>query len=369
MKCIMQIVFVICVLLFPISIRAKENNNISKETLIVFKFKDLSKTDEFAYYSYIIPDSLAIEIKNRTNLDVRSHAVTIPYLKIDEAGEKNKDHILYLSRKGNELAAHYTISGSYEIKNNKIYIFSQLFHVESKRLIDVGSASDELGVLIFELIDSLTNKINDELEKLSKQNIAKKEEIHHPHASTSPFLPIYRTIENLILYGEHGSMNIKESWGDIYKNANYYILGIQYELANFNYFKTIPILQNASLTASYHRFIVHAKNMSSSLIVSGFAGGLLYRYPIVDRFFVSAEISIGSMFSTLHTYPPNNQNGGPPLPLFEIQSQDPLLRCSLMIGYRITPLVFWTGVSLNRISYIDEPLEFSTLLFGLGFQL
>lgn len=356
-----------CVLLIATSLPIISATQQHDSTIVIFKFKDLSKNDDYAYYSYIIPDALAVEIKNRTKLNVRTHPVTIPYVKSTNAAEY-ESQILYLARKGGEFDADYTISGSYEIKNNKIHISTQLFNIENKKLIDVGSASEEISVLIFDIIDSLTNKINEELQKFAQPALAKKDDAL-PTASTSPFLPIYRAIENIIIYGEHGSIDLTGRWQDIYKNADYYAIGFRYALSNFDRIKKIPFVQNSSASASYHYFIIPAKNISSTLMVSGIVCGYSYDYPIIQHFTLSAEINLGMMFSTLRIYSNMPGNGGPQIPERELHSNDLLFRISGMIGFNFFPLVFGTGFTFNRIFYSGEPLEFSTIFFMMGIQL
>ncbi len=351
----------------------EERGNNRKSSIILFKFKDTGKTDEYSYYSYIIPDSIAVELKNRTNYDVRTHSVTIPHIKGDEKAEKRQEHILYLSRKGSELSAEYTISGSFEVKDNKIHIKSQLFHVPTQKLLEIEGASDEMGVLIFSLIDTVTEKINNELVKIAKTQPAKKEqEPSEPVALTSPFLPAYRIIEGTTLYGEHGSMYLRGSWSDIYRDTDHYALGIRYGLGKSELFKDSPVFKNSAVSLSYHHFITLPGNMSSSLIVSGGVAGYSYEYPIIGNFRLTGELALGLMFSTLRTYPQRiegSENGGPQQPKEEKHSTDPFLRLALLAGYELNPLIIYTGVSWNMILYPDEPFEYLSLIFSLGFRL
>ncbi len=351
----------------------EERSNNHKSSIILFKFKDTGKTDEYSYYSYIIPDSIAAELKNRTHYDVRTHSVTIPYIKSDEKAEKLQEHILYLSRKGSELSAEYTISGSFEVKGNKIHIKSQLFHVPSKKLLEIEGASDEIGVLIFSLIDTVTEKINSELVKIAKTQPAKKgHELSEPVAATSPFLPTYRLIKGTTLYGEHGSMYLRGSWSDIYRDTDHYAAGLRYTLGNSEFFKHSPVFKDSAVSLSYHHFITLPGNMSSSLIVSGGAAGYSYEYPLLENFRLTGELALGLMYSTLRTYQPRIEgsgNGGPQAPKEEKHSTDPFLRFALLAGYELNPLIFYTGVSWNMILYADEPFEYLSLIFSLGFRL
>lgn len=366
---IIALAFMIASLSTAIKVRSEERGNGRKGTIILFKFKDTGKTDEYSYYSYIIPDSIAVELKNRTDYDVRTHSVTIPYIKADDKEEKRQEHILYLSRKGSELSADYTISGSFEVKDNKIHIKSQLFHVRSKTLLEIEGAGDEVGVLIFSLIDTVTEKINTELTKLAKSGTEKKvEEQQEPIVAISPFLPAYRFIEGITLYGEHGAMYLKGKWSEIYRDADHYTAGFRYGLGNINRFKSSPFLSRSAVSMSYHHFIVKPSNMSSSLIVSGGVLGFSYDYRLIGNFFLSGEISTGLMFSTLRIYE-NISQGGPQPPRDETKTVDPLFRFAIMAGYQLQPLIFSTGISANRILYSDEPLDYLSLIFSLGFRL
>lgn len=348
----------------------EERGNNRKGSIVLFKFKDTGKTDEYGYYSYIIPDSIAIELKNRTGYDARTHSVTIPYIKAEEKADKRQEHILYLSRKGTELGAEYTISGSFEVKDNKIHIKSQLFHVPTQKLLEIEGASDEMGVLIFSLIDTVTEKINNELAKFAKSKGEKKEEERtEPAAALSPFLPAYRTMEGMTLYGEHGNIYLVGKWGDIYRDTDHYAAGLRYGLGNINRLKNSPFLANSAISMSYHHFIALPGNMSSSLTVSGGVLGFAYEYPILGNFRLSGEIAAGLMFSTLRVYSYTENNGGPQPPREEKKTQDPFFRFALSAGMELRPLILYTGVSANRIFFSDEPFDYLALFFSLGFRL
>ncbi len=367
---IISLVMIIASLASAIKSEGEERGNGRKDSIIIFKFKDTGKTDEYSYYSYIIPDSIAVELKNRTTYDVRTHLVTIPYLHADENAKKEQEHILYLSRKGTELAAEYTISGSFEVKDNKIHIKSQLFHVPTQKLLKIEGASNEMGVLIFTLIDTVTEKINTELTKIAKSKSEKKAEEAQPMATTSPFLPAYRIIEGATLYGEHGNMYLRGSWSDIYNDTTHYAAGVRYGFSNLSRFKHVPFFAHSAMSLSYHHFIALPGNMSSSLTVSGGVLGFIYEYHIFEKFFFSGEIATGLMVSTIRVYANSTNDGPTPMPAVEEKdSIDPLFRLALMAGMELHPLVFCTGVSANTIFYSDEPLDYLSLFFSLGFRL
>ncbi len=368
--CIIAVLIILAALGAHTPGRSENRTNNSKGKIVIFQFKDTSKTDEFAYYSFIIPDSIAAELKNRTPFDVRTHAVTIPYSKADDSEKSKQEHILYLSRKGKELSADYTISGSFEVKNNKILIKSQLFHVESQKLSDIEGTSDEIGVLIFSLIDSVTEKINHELARMAKSKAGKTApESEEPAATRSPFLPAYRAVEGMTLYGEHGSMNLKGPWSDLYRDADHYAAGIRYGLGNLESGKQSSFINHSAVSLSYHHFITLPDNMSSSLIVSGAVLGYAYEYPIIGNFHFIGEIALGLMFSTIRVYQQQSGNHGPQQPIDEQDSQDPLLRLALLAGYEMRPLVLYTGVAANRIFYTDEPMDYLSFIFSIGFRL
>lgn len=368
---ITALVIIIASLCSALESAGEERVNDRKSGIVIFKFKDTGKTEDYSYYSYIIPDSIAVELKNRTEYDARIHSVTIAYIKADEKAEKRQEHILYLSRKGSELSAEYTISGSFEVKDNKIQIKSQLFHVPTQKLVDIEDESDEIGVLIFSLIDAVTLKINNELSKIAKSKTEKNaQELTEPVAAISPFLPAYRIMEGATLYVEHGNMYLGGRWSEIYDDTTHYAAGIRYGFDNINRFKHSSLLSRSAVSLSYHHFIALPlpENMSSSLTVSGGVIGFAYEHHILENFFFSGEIATGGMFSTLRVYT-NIQSGGPQPPADERNTIDPFFRLALMAGIELNPLVFFTGVSANRIFYSDEPLDFLSLIFSLGFRL
>jgi len=56
-------------------------------------------------------------------------------------------------------------------------------------------------------------------------------------------------------------------------------------------------------------------------------------------------------------------------PMDEKTSRDIFTRLQFLAGYEMKPLVFKTGFSMNRIWFSDEPMDFLSLVFSLGFRL
>jgi TolB-like protein len=360
------------VLCLPVMAQESRENGAPKRKIVIFQFRDVSRTTDFAYYTYIIPDSIALELRRKDSFSVQTYPVTLDYISDTDSADKRKDHVLYLSGRGKEFSADFIISGMYEVKNNRIKIRSQFFNVRQQKIAGIEETSDELGALIFLIIDNISERINTQLGKNAVAAGKAQEErpLQAEPPAKSPFLPVYNALRGTVLGVEHGRLYLTGSWGDIYRDTDHFGLNLQYGLGNLDSLKDTPIIRNSSLALNYHYLSSIPHNHSSSIMIRGTSLGGVYSYPVLGAFRLSAEAGIGMMFSTLRLYDPlTGPSSGPQQPIDEKKSQDIFTRLLVSADYELKPLVFKTGFSINRIWYSDEPMDFLSLVFSLGFRI
>ncbi len=372
--------------IFPLASQEAGGQDASRRgKVVIFQFKDRSSSSDYAYFSYIIPDSIAVELRQHKAYSVQTFPVTLDFIGEGDSEQKKRNQVLYLSGKGKELAADYTVSGIYEVKDKRISIKSQIFNVEERRILGVEEAGSELGALIFLIIDNLTEKINAQLggaraikepdtgqkietEEMKAETLA-KQELERPEKS--PFLPVYHASRGAVLGVEFGPLYLKGEWSDIYSDTVHYAFNLKYGLGNFDIVKHVPVLSSSSVSINYHYFnAIPAEYLHSSLLVRGLSLGYIYEYPLPFDFALYVEGDIGMMFSTLRLYAPwSNEGQGPSTIMEEMHSTDFMTRLLFAAGYTFSPIVFKAGFSINKIWYSDKPMQYYALVFGVGFRI
>ncbi len=138
------------------------------EKIVIFYYQDKSNSDKYGYYSHIIPDSIAREFRKEKRYNIQTMPETLQY--IEKSGSENafENHLKILGERGKKLSAEYIITGAYYIKDEKIYIKTQIFDVRMKKMVSVSESSPELGSLLINIVDNVTARINDELGKFDK---------------------------------------------------------------------------------------------------------------------------------------------------------------------------------------------------------
>lgn len=136
--------------------------------IIIYYFQDKSTTKKHPYYSYIIPDSIAKDLKRSGTYTIQTIPVTIPPIDMSTSDTKAESHMRMLTERGKKLSADYLITGSYILREKKIYINAQLFDIKTKKTSRLSESSTELGTILIGIIDRLTKGINTELSRFKE---------------------------------------------------------------------------------------------------------------------------------------------------------------------------------------------------------
>ncbi len=340
-----------------------------KGKIAIFQFKDRGQTADYSYFSYIIADSIAVELRRKGGYPVYTHPVSIDYVDEKSSAETTRNHILYLSNKGEEFRARFIISGMFSVRNNKITIKSQLFDIEEKKIMRVEETRSDLGALMFEIIDGITAKINSDLTARG-QIEAKTNKTEPGIQEKSPFIPIYRTIRGTAFGADHGKINFSGKWGAIYEDTDLFSLYLHYRLKNINSLSDVRGVNNSSAGLQYHAFSSQPENYSTSLLVKALTMEYIYSYPVLGSFSFSLAGGIGVAFTNLNVYDPlTGPSQGPAPPITTRKSKDVLTRLTLTADYEIHPLLIKIGYTVNRLWYTDEPMNYNAFFISAGFRL
>ncbi|HPB81338.1 MAG TPA: hypothetical protein PK200_04790 [Spirochaetota bacterium] len=333
------------------------------DKVVVYNFKDKSATTSYSYYSYIIPDSIAVELRKKKDVSIRTYPVTIDFVDTKTgSAEEKRSHILYLSQKGKELSADFVVSGTYSVDNRRIHIKSQIFDVKEQKIVQIDESSNDLGALLFLIIDKITGKINSELNRFQEE--------HRERYSASPFAALYNSMRGLTFGFKFGEQKIHGEWGDIYDDPDYLGFYISYDFANIASLESSPLWGNSGLSMQYDFFSTYPENRSSYLSARSVTLSYIFYYPLAEGFRIAFSAGGGMTRTKIIVTDPLIEGGDPFTPnLTEEVSYDPTTLLSIYADFRFNPVVINAGYAYRRIFYTDTPMNLSILFFGLGFCL
>lgn len=338
-----------------------------REKVVLYYFKDLSASTDYSYYSYIIPDSIAVDLKRSKRFDVITFPVSADTLPKGATNDIRNSHIRMLSEKGREFSAAYIICGSYHIKNRRIFIDTQIFIVERQEIVEVSESSSELGTMLFAMIDSITKKINSELGRYAPHKA-----VDAPVMTSSPF---YNFIRGTTFGMSYGTVKFQEEWGRYFDTASMAACHLSYDLNNIGLFRDIPVLSDLSLGAEYSFFNTkpiseyeHYLNMWGALI------SVSYQIRFTDLFIAGIWAGWGEAHTTYTIFPysidsGSNNNGPFVAPSQKKSSTDNYIGGGLSLNVILDPLVITSGISLRKIYNSPRPITFSVVSFGLGYRI
>jgi len=333
------------------------------DKVVVYNFKDKSATTNYSYYSYIIPDSIAVELRKKKNITVSTYPVTIDFVDTRTGSSEDKrNHVLYLSQKGKELSADFVVSGTYSVDNRRIHIKSQIFDVKEQKIVQIDESSNDLGALLFLIIDKITGKINSELNRFQEE--------HRERYAPSPFIALYDSMRGLTFGFRFGEQKMHNDWGKIYRDSDHLGFYISYDFGNITSLSSTPVLQNSGISVQYDFFSTRPDNYTSFLSARSVTLSYIYYYPVAEGFRIAFSAGGGMTRTKIIVADPLLEGGDPfTPPLAEEVTHDPTMLLSVYADYRLNPFVINAGYAYRRIFYSDTPMDLSILFFGLGFCL
>ncbi len=355
-KCILLCIIVLTMFCSPLP-----GQELFTQKVVLYYFNDESKNEDYRYYSYIIPDSIAIELKKHENFKVQTLPVTMEYVENANTPELVSDDISLLTQRGKKLNADYIVIGSYVVENFEISIRSQVFNVNTGNIVDVRSTKEKLGALLFVIIDNISNEIN---TKLQEQYTEEKSKI-----AVSPFIGTYeamRGIEFGISYGKAYPMGV---WKDTYNETEIVDVFAGYNFSNSgkytSFVKDLACYLHFEFLSFDNEYMDDTIRSNMNVYIPSLSVG--YVYDLSDRFSMIGEFSGGAAISQIRI--PVGSDDGPLSPTYRENSLDPYASFSLRGAIEFNPLTFTGGIAFKRIQYKDEALNMATLLFGIIYSI
>jgi hypothetical protein len=330
-----------------------------KEKVVIFYFQDKSASENFAYLSSIIPDSIAKDIKRIGEYEAETFPVKVEYLESSSSGEDSNAFIRLLMDMNKEVKADFMLMGSFYVDVNQIVILTQIFDIERQKLIYVGETESKLSAIVLEMIEDATNNINSSLKKVSKIKKEEKERAEEDRKeNTSPFLGLYNALSGITFGINYGRVNFFQD--GIYKNTDHVSIYLLYPLnyfavsGKFDYFAT-------RTRESYNKDDNRERNFK-------FTGGSLnlsYLLKFSPNFNIAA--SIGGGIADVQIISKEDKDKGLPPEQLE-NSLNPYYGCSISMNYYIGNLKIESGWSYNII-HISKKIDYSVIYFGLGYRI
>jgi TolB-like protein len=338
-----------------------------RSKVVMYYFNDLSESPDYRYYSYIIPNAIIKEVNDLKKYDIQTFQSASEYVDESAPAEDLKKHITLLTEWGVKYSADYIITGSYSVADKKINIKSQIFSVREKRISRIVESSEEIGVLLQDLIDRISRNIRTEIDKYEAVYAEKEKERDAP----SPFIPLYRAVSGITLGINYGTPDILGDWGKIYKNReSIFSAFIQYDMSSLSGLQGVAIIGDSSLSLNYDYLITtpgYTNDTRSYMKIWGMTMNYAYNYRFINAFYLSLSAGFGMAFSRVVI--PSENDGPMNTPIAEKESRDPFLNLSVYANYLFSPLLINAGIAYKRIFYTDKAMEMVVYFFGFGFRI
>ncbi len=351
--------------LYPATLmgQAEQPKDLPTEKVLIYNFKDTSASTDYSYYTYIIPDSISIELRRQRKFEVQKFPASLDFIEpSEESTEKGRSQIAYLSQRGKEFSAAYIVSGTYRVDNKRIHIKSQVFNVQEQRIVRITETSEELGALLFVILDKITDKINRQLDVFYEE---KREQL-----TASPFIPAYNAMKGVTFGFNYGRAKFLGDWGDIYNDAAPSSLFLRYDFENSASLRNTPVIGQSGISIDYDHITARPDNYNQHLRVYGVTLNYVYNMPVLPDFRLSIAAGGGVAWSKISIPDPIDEGKDPFRdPLAEERSTDPYLNISLYASFFFDPLVLSGGIAFKRVYYTGTPLDMSVCFFGVGFRL
>lgn len=322
---------------------------VKKIKIIIFNFNDESELPNYRYYSHIIPNSLASDLKDFEEYEIQVLPIAYPYISDEMTQEEKEKYLLELVDKGNKYNTKILVLGSYKVDDDYINIKTQIYNTFSDQLIDAVSTKEKIGALVYELIAKITKNINIELK-----NIIDKE---NEKIASSPFIKIPNALKNIYFGYSYNYMLIKGKWEDLYFNKPMSTIFIGFPVSKIFNSNSI-ILKNLYIIPSWHLFStnnikkqINTNNVSyMDIYIPSIA--ITYQYPLISFAYIVISCEGGWAMSKI-TYPLATQNE----PFSEnllFKSNDPYASTEIGVLTFFYNIGFKGTVSYNRIFYLGN---------------
>jgi TolB-like protein len=360
MKCIKIVSFALIFVCICIAFPGAQTPD--KQKIIIYYFNDESPTPNYRYYSYIIPDSLSAELKNKIEYEVTVLPVTFKYITSKITDEEKANTIAILTSRGKEVSANFSVIGSYRVEKNTINIKTQICNVATGDIVDAAETSEKIGALIYEIIDRITVKINKELQETI--------EIEKEKIAISPYKNFYSSLQNIFLCYSYNFIFFTGDWENLYNDTSMSKIYIGVPVSKIHksesaYINKLYFAPTWQFFSTNNLDLKHTYDTYLSIYMGGISLSYIHSIsPLID---VSITIQPGIAYSDLYIV--LVQEGGPFAPYVKKNSYDPFLSAEVNAIFYFYSIGFTGGFNYNRLFYKGNDLTATGINFGILYKL
>lgn len=356
-----KIIYAMFVFLF-VSIALVNAQTTYKYKIVIYYFNDESATQNYRYYSYIIPDSLSAELQNKIECEVTVLPVTFKYITLQTSQEESANTISILTSRGKEISANFSVIGSYKVEKNTIQIKTQICNVDTGKIVDAAETHEKMRALIYEIIDKITVKLSRELQKTIE---VEKEKI-----AISPYKNFYSSLRNIFFGYSYNFIFFTGDWENLYNDTEMTKIYIGVP------FSKLYTSDNAYSTKLYAAptwqfFSTNNRDMKYTYdsYISVYLGGVSFIYmhtlsPLID---IAITIQPGIAYSDMYII--LVPEGGPFVPYVKKNSYDPFVSAEITAIFYFYSIGFTGGLNYNRLFYKGNDLTVTGINFGILYKL
>ncbi|MGQ9847406.1 MAG: hypothetical protein ACUVQP_07910 [Bacteroidales bacterium] len=358
-----KIIYIYTTLVFLfVSIALVNAQTTDKYKIVIYYFNDESATQNYRYYSYIIPDSLSTELQNKIEYEVVVLPVTFKYITSQTSQEGSDNTIAILTSRGKEISANFSVIGSYKVEKNTIHIKTQICIVDTGKIVDAAETQEKIGALIYEIIDKISVKLNEELQETIE---VEKEKI-----AISPYKNFYSSLRNIFFGYSYNFIFFTGDWENLYNDTEMTKIYIGVP------FSKLYTSDNAYSTKLYAAptwqfFSTNNRDMEypNDTFFSVYMGGVSFIYiftlsPLID---IAITIQPGIAYSDLCIT--LLKGVGPFVPYVKKNSYDPFVSAEITATFYFYSIGFTGGLNYNRLFYKGNDLTVNGINFGILYKL
>ncbi len=305
------------------------------------------KQKNYQYYSFIIPQTISKNLSLSNNYLVNRKLELLSIKNDFPSSDEKRKYFRELKKSGTINKADYLITGNCRVYSDRLEIDGTIFNVRGRNVEYFTTKSFELGVLLKETTDIISDEVNKKILDL----VAANAERFRP----SPFKFLEAPLGIMSIGLDTGYYFILGDWADIYNDALYMSPFLKFDI---NRYFTL------SLSCDYLSTNTDDKDISSysDLDIKGASMGVSIQFPVTENFIVglSAEGGLARTTITVETGEPFTD------PLAQETSTDPCTQVGLFMKFKYSSFDIDTGVKYKRIFLENKALEMAGIYAGLG---
>ncbi len=333
-----------------------------RQKIIIYYFNDESATQNYRYYSYIIPDSLSSELKNKIEYEVTVLPVKFKYISSQATDEEKANIVAILTSRGKEVAANFSVIGSYKVEKNTIHIKTQICNIATGEIIDAAETQEKIGALIYEIIDKITVKINTELQRTI--------EVEKVKIAVSPYKNFYTSFKDIFISYSYNYLFFTGDWENIYNDTKMSNIFIGIPISKL-YSSNNTFINALYFAPKWKFFSAHNHDMNDTYdtYLSVYMCGIsfFYYYTLSPLIAITIGVEPGISYSDLYIV--LFQEAGPFAPHVKKGSYDPFVSAEINTVFHFYSIAFTGGINYNRIFYKGNDLEAFGISFGIQYKL